>query len=441
MNMYQIIGKKRDKKKLTAEEIDYFVSDYTQDQIPDYQASALLMAIFLNGMDEDETYHLTLSMMKSGQVLDLSSLPGVKVDKHSTGGVGDKVSLILAPLVASCGVKVPMISGRGLGHTGGTLDKLDSIPGFRADLTLTRFKKILSEIGVCMIGQTQEIAPADRKLYALRDVTVTVNSIPLIVSSIMSKKLAEGANAFVFDVKVGSGAFMQKTADAVLLAKNLIRIAARFNKKAVALLTDMNEPLGQAVGNSIEMIEAIQSLKGKAPKDVMDVTLTLGSHMLVLGKKAKNLKEAGKKLSLALETGQALAKFREMIQKQGGNPRVLDDYRLLPWAKHKLTVYAHKSGYVHSIDTMKIGLSAIRLGAGRERIDSRIDPGVGFLIQKKVGDFVDRNEPLAIIFAGNAHQVKLASDEIKQAYLIRKNKVKKLKKIICLVDHGGIVKS
>ena len=430
MNMYEIIGKKRDKKKLTAEEIEYFVSGYSNDKIPDYQASALLMAIFLNGMDEDETFHLTLSMMKSGKVLDLSFIPGMKVDKHSTGGVGDKVSLILAPLVASCGVKVPMISGRGLGHTGGTLDKLESIPGFRTDLPLTKFKRILSEIGVCMIGQTKEIAPADRKLYALRDVTATVNSIPLIASSIMSKKLAEGADAFVFDVKVGNGAFMQKKEDAILLAKNLIHLAARFNKKAVALLTDMNEPLGEAVGNSIEVIEAIQALKGKAPSDLMEVTLTLGTQMLVLGKKAKDIKEAGKRLRLALKTGHALAKFKEMITKQGGNPKAVDDYRLLPWAKHKLIVYAPKSGYVQSIDTMKIGLSAVKLGAGREKLDSRVDPGVGFLIQKKVGDFVSRNTPLAVIFANHAKQGKLASQEIEQAYLIVKGKVEKLNKII-----------
>ncbi len=434
MNMYEIIGKKRDSKKLTPEEIEYFVSGYTQGQIPDYQASALLMAIFLNGMDHEETFNLTRSMMKSGKVLDLSFIPGVKVDKHSTGGVGDKVSLILAPLVASCGVKVPMISGRGLGHTGGTLDKLESIPGFRTNLPLTRFSKILSDIGVCMIGQTKEIAPADRKLYALRDVTATVNCIPLIASSIMSKKLAEGADAFVFDVKAGNGAFMQKTEDAIILARSLIQIAARFNKKAAALITDMNEPLGEAVGNSIEMIEAIQALKGKAPADLTEVTLALGARMLILGKKAKNPKEAEKKLKRSIETGKALAKFKEMIQKQGGNPKVLDDYRLLPWAKHKLTVCSQETGYVQTIDTMKIGLSVVKLGAGREKMDSKIDSGVGFLIKKKVGDFVERNEPLAIIFANNLNQGKLASHEIIQSYRIGKGKVRKLKKILCLVN-------
>jgi len=435
--MYEIISKKRDKKKLTQEEIEYFVSGYTKDQIPDYQASALLMAIFLNGMDTEETFHLTLSMMKSGKVLDLSSVPGVKVDKHSTGGVGDKVSLILAPLVASCGVKVPMISGRGLGHTGGTLDKLESIPGFRTDLSLRRFRKILSDVGVCMIGQTKEIAPADRKMYALRDVTATVNCIPLIASSIMSKKIAEGADAFIFDVKVGNGAFMQEQDEAMLLAENLIQIAKRFKKKAVALITDMNEPLGEAVGNSIEVVEAIQALKGKAPSDLMKVTLALSAHMLILGKKAKNLKEAQKKLQKAIKNEQALQKFKEMIKRQGGNPKVLDDYRLLPWGRHKLVVNSDKDGYVQSIDTRRIGLCAVKLGAGREKMHSPIDPGVGFLIRKKVGDTVKKGETLVLVFANNINKGKLAGKEIKEAYRIGKRKTSRLKKILLFVDEKG----
>ena len=309
MQISEIISKKRDRKKLTQEEIDYFVSGYTAGQIPDYQASALLMAIFLNGMHDEETFHLTQSMMNSGTVLDLKSIRGAKVDKHSTGGVGDKVSLILAPLVAACGVKIPMISGRGLGHTGGTLDKLESIPGFRTDFPLKRFVANLKEVGVCMIGQTKEIAPADRKLYALRDVTATVNSIPLIASSIMSKKLAEGADAFVFDVKVGNGAFMQKRSEALLLARTLIRIARRFKKKAVALITDMNEPLGETVGNSIEVVETIHALKGKAPRDLMDVTQALAQRMLILGKKAKTAKEAESKLKRAMESGKAFVTY------------------------------------------------------------------------------------------------------------------------------------
>jgi len=440
MQMYEIIGKKRDKKRLAQEEIEYFVSAYTKGQIPDYQASALLMAIFLNGMDAEETFHLTYSMMNSGKVLDLSSVPGIKVDKHSTGGVGDKVSLILAPLVASCGVKVPMLSGRGLGHTGGTLDKLESIPGFRTDLSLRKFTRILSEIGVCVIGQTKEIAPADRKMYALRDVTATVNSIPLIASSIMSKKLAEGADAFVFDVKVGNGAFMQKQDEAVLLAKNLIQIAKRFKKKAVALLTDMNEPLGEMVGNSIEVVEAIHALKGRAPCDLMEVTMALGARMLVLGKKTKTLGEAEKKLKRAIESGKAIDKFAEMAKKQGGNPKVIYDFGVLPWAKYKLLVNSDSQGFVQSVDTRKIGLCAVKLGAGREKMDSLIDPGVGMLIKKKVGDSVRKSEPLAVVFANNLQKAVQASQEIKQAYQIKRSKRNSLKKVLLIVDEKGVRK-
>ena len=438
MNMYEIISKKRDGHRLAPDEIDHFVSGYTQGLIPDYQASALLMAIFLNGMEDEETFHLTRSMMNSGQVLNLKSVPGIKVDKHSTGGVGDKVSLILAPLVAACGVKVPMISGRGLGHTGGTLDKLESIPGFRTDLSLKSFVSNLKEIDVCMIGQTAEIAPADKKLYALRDVTATVNSIPLIASSIMSKKLAEGADVFVFDVKVGNGAFMSSRKDATLLAKTLIRIAGRFKKKAVALITDMNEPLGETVGNSIEVIEAIHALKGRAPKDLMDVTLALSARMLLLAKKAKNPKEAEAKLIEAIRTGKALSKFQEMVKKQGGNPNVVNDFGLLPWAKFKLLVTAKSEGYVHSIDTRRIGLCAVMLGAGREKLDSPIDPGAGLLIKKKVGDAVCEGDALAVIYANNLKKAREASGEIRKAYQISKTRPSRLERILQVVDQKGI---
>jgi len=438
MQMYEIISKKRDKKRLSGEEIEYFVSGYTKGTIPDYQMSALLMAIFLNGMDTEETFNLTSSMMRSGEVVDLGSIPGAKVDKHSTGGVGDKVSLILAPLVSSCGVTVPMISGRGLGHTGGTLDKLESVPGFKTNLSLKKFLKNLSDIGLCMIGQTKEIAPADRKLYALRDVIGTVNSIPLIASSIMSKKLSEGADALVFDVKVGNGAFMQKEDEAILLAKNLIQIAKKFKRKALALITDMNEPLGEAVGNSIEVIEAIQALKGKWPEGLMKVTFPLGAYMLILGRKAKNLKVAKEKLEEAIKSGKALDKFKQMLKRQGGNPKVVDDYRLLPWAKHKITVESDQTGYVKSINTFKIGLSAQRLGAGRERLDSKIDSGVGFLIKKKVGDRVKKGENLAVVFCNDLKKGKWAKQEIKRAYQIGRGTTKKLKKILYLVDERGI---
>jgi pyrimidine-nucleoside phosphorylase len=438
LNVYELISKKRDKKKLSQEEIEYFVSGYNKGTIPDYQASALLMAIFLNGMDTEETFNLTLSMMKSGKVLDLSSIGGPKADKHSTGGVGDKVSLILAPLVASCGLTIPMISGRGLGHTGGTLDKLESIPGFRTDLSWRKFSRNLSDIGVCIIGQTNEIAPADRKIYALRDVTGTVNSIPLITASILSKKLAEGADTLVFDVKVGNGAFMQKEDEAILLAKNLVRTAKRFKKKAIALITDMNEPLGEAVGNSIEVIEAIQTLKGKAPEDLMKVTFALGAYMLIFAGKAKNFKNAKEELEKAIKSGNALNKFRQMVKKQGGNPKVVDDYRFLPWAKHKITVESDQTGYVKSIDTLRIGLLAVKLGAGRERLDNQIDPGVGFLIKKKVGDKVKKGENLAVIFSNDLKKGKLARQEIKEAYQVSKRRTQRLQKILYLLDEKGI---
>ena len=441
MQIYEIISRKRDKGKLTQEEIDYFVSGYSQGQIPDYQASALLMAIFLNGMDPEETFHLTEAMMNSGTLLDLKSIRGAKVDKHSTGGVGDKVSLILAPLVAACGVKVPMISGRGLGHTGGTLDKLESIPGFRTDLPLKRFVTNLKEVGVCMIGQTKEIAPADRKLYALRDVTATVNSIPLIASSIMSKKLAEGADAFVFDVKVGNGAFMQKRREALLLATTLIRIARRFKKKAVALITDMNEPLGETVGNSIEVVETIHALKGKAPRDLLDVTMALAQRMLILGKKARTAKEAESKLNKAMDSGRAIDKFAEMVKKQGGNPKVIYDFGLLPWAKFRMLVNSDRKGYVQSIDTRGIGLCAVGLGAGREKLDSPIDRGAGMLIKKKVGDSVGKGEALAIVFANNLKKARQASQEIREAYTITKRKTRRLKKVVSIVDERGVRKS
>jgi pyrimidine-nucleoside phosphorylase len=440
MHIYEIISRKRDKKKLTSDEIEYFVSGYTKGTIPDYQMSALLMAIFLNGMDAEETFGLTLSMMRSGKVMDLSFIPGTKVDKHSTGGVGDKVSLILAPMIASCGIIVPMISGRGLGHTGGTLDKLESIPGFKTNLSLKKFVRNLSEIGVSVIGQTDEIAPADKKIYALRDVTGTVNSIPLISASIMSKKLAEGTDALVFDVKLGNGAFMQKEDEAVLLAKNLIQIANRFKKKAVALITDMNEPLGEAAGNSIELIEAIQALKGRAPEDLMKVTFALGTCMLILGRKVKNRKEAERKLEEAIKSGKALDKFKQMVKMQGGNPKAVDDYRLLPWAKHKITVESDQTGYVKSINTLRIGLSAVKLGAGRERLDSKIDFGVGFLIKKKVGDQIKKGENLAVIFCNDLRRGELAKQEIKQAYQISKKRTNRLKKVLYLIDEKGIKK-
>lgn len=430
MRAYDVICKKRDKGKLTQEEIEFFISGFTGNKIPDYQMSALLMAIFLNGMDPEEISNLTLSMMRSGQVLDLSSIPGIKVDKHSTGGVGDKVSLILAPLVAACGVKVPMISGRGLGHTGGTLDKLESIPGFRTHLTQDEFKRNISEIGVCIMGQTEEIAPADKKIYALRDVTGMVDSIPLIVSSILSKKLASGVDAIVFDVKCGNGAFMQTEEKAKELAEALMVVGKKMKREVVSLITDMNEPLGEAVGNSLEVIESIEALKGKGPDDLMEVTLALGAEMLILGRKAESPKEAAGKLTQAIESGAALNKFEQMVKKQGGNPDVIHNYDILPKAKCKIEVKAGKSGYVKSIQTKQIGSAACMLGAGRQKADDEIDPAVGFLMKKKVGQYVRKNELMADVFCSNTSRGEAAADKIKGSYRISARKPRRLKRIL-----------
>jgi pyrimidine-nucleoside phosphorylase len=430
MRAYDIICKKKDKGKLTEEEIEFLISGYTSNKIPDYQMSAFLMAIFLNGMGYRETYDLTLSMMRSGEVLDLSSIPGIKVDKHSTGGVGDKVSLVLAPLVAACGVKVPMISGRGLGHTGGTLDKLESIPGFKTNLTLNKFKRNLSKIGVCIMGQTEKIAPADKKIYALRDVTGTIDSLPLIVSSILSKKLASGVDAVVFDVKCGNGAFMQTEEKAKKLAKALVQVGKKMKKKMVALITDMNEPLGEAVGNSLEVIESIEALKGRGPEDLMEVTLALGSQMLILSKKAKSLKEAEKKLLEAIRSKAGLKKFEQMIGLQGGNPDVIHNYDLMPRAKFKIEVESDREGYVKSIQTKEIGLACCRLGAGRNKVDDEIDPAVGFLMKKKKGDYVKKKEPIAFVFADEIAEGRIAGKEIKNSYKISKKKIRKSKKIL-----------
>jgi len=440
MRVYDIISKKRDGEKLSKEEIDFFIDGYTKEKIPDYQMSAFLMAIFLNGMDIDETANLTLSMMRTGKTLDLSSVPQIKVDKHSTGGVGDKVSLILAPLVASCGLCVPMLSGRGLGYTGGTLDKLESISGFKTSFSLEKFEKNLKEIGVCIIGQTEDIAPADKKIYALRDVTATVDSIPLITSSILSKKLTEGADVVVFDVKVGNGAFMKDEKRAISLAQTLIQVGKRLKKKMVALITDMNEPLGEAVGNSLEVIESIEALKGNFQKDLREVTLALGSCMLILGKRVKRFEKAKEILNQAIKDGKALNKFRQMIERQGGDKKVIDNYDLLPKAQFEILVKSPKSGYVRSVDTKKIGFSAVELGAGREKIGDEIDPAVGFLIKKKVGDYVKKGDVIAKVLANDKNKAEVAKEKILSAYEISRTKSKRLKKTLYLVDEKGVTR-
>jgi pyrimidine-nucleoside phosphorylase len=395
LNPVLTIQKKRDGHQLSKVEIETFISTYVGGGVADYQMSALLMAMFLRGMSEAETVALMEAMLHSGRVLSLKGVRGPKVDKHSTGGVGDKVSICLAPLVAACGVRVPMISGRGLGHTGGTLDKLAAIPGFRTDLDAESFERIVRDTGACMIGQTAEIAPADKQIYALRDVTATVESIPLIVASILSKKLAEGIDGLVLDVKVGRGAFMQDRPSAWELAQKLVRVGTRAGKRISALITDMSAPLGRCVGNSLETREALDLLAGQASPDLLECTLALGEEMLLLGRVSKNRATARKRLTKALLDGSAAKVMERMIRAQGGDGDVVHDRALLPRAPLELEVLAPSTGYVGSIDAREIGLAAVALGAGRTRADQPVDPAVGIELLAKPGDPVKKGAPLA----------------------------------------------
>lgn len=396
-----VLRRKRDGQALSDDEIRDFLAAYTRGDVPDYQMSALAMAIFFRGLDARELAAWTHAMLHSGDVLDLSDIPGRKVDKHSTGGVGDKISLPLAPLVAACGVKVPMISGRGLGHTGGTLDKLESIPGFRVDLDVERYRTLVRDVGACLIGQTARLAPADKKLYALRDVTSTVESIPLISSSIMSKKLAEGIDALVLDVKFGSGAFMREFEKAELLARTMVGIGRSFGKDVVALLTDMDQPLGCAVGNALEVIESVEILQGKGPADVRELTLALGAEMLVLGHVAKDEAEARRKLEAAIADGSGLRKFEQLTEAQGGDPRALTDFSRLPTARRRIDVPAPRSGFIARLQTDEVGRAAMLLGAGRQRVDSVVDPAVGLVLQKRTGDAIQAGEPIATLYVND----------------------------------------
>ncbi|PYR19096.1 MAG: thymidine phosphorylase [Acidobacteria bacterium] len=388
MRAVDIIASKRDGRALSLEEIRYFVDGVTAGTLPDYQASALLMAVVLRGMTAEETAWLTDAMVHSGVRVDLGDIPGVKVDKHSTGGVGDKTSLILAPLAAACGVPVPMMSGRGLGHTGGTLDKLEAIPGFRVNLSLEEMKAALARAGFAMIGPTAEIAPADRKLYALRDVTGTVESIPLISASIMSKKIAEGIDALVLDVKTGSGAFMKTEADSRRLAESLVTIGKASGVKTEAIITAMDAPLGCAVGNAMEVIECLEVLKGRGPNDLIDVSVELTARMLVLGRVADDLAAADEQARRAIASGAGLERFRRIIEIQGGDPRVVDDYDRLPHVDDRHLVSACRDGYVASIDAELVGRASVALGAGRDRVEDAVDPAVGIRVIAKPGDAV-----------------------------------------------------
>lgn len=413
-----VIRRKRDGLELSRAEIEFLVSGYTRGEIPDYQVSAWLMAVVLRGMTRAETAALTDAMLRSGEVLDLSSLPSRKVDKHSTGGVGDKTSLVLAPVVAAAGIAVPMISGRGLGHTGGTLDKLESIPGFSVNLSIAEFRRVLETCGCAMIGQTAEIAPADRKLYALRDVTGTVESPYLICASIMSKKLAEGIDALLLDVKTGSGAFMKSESDAAFLAELMVETGERMGKRTAALITDMDQPLGNMIGNSLEVVEVIDVLRNNGPADLRELCLELAGWMLQMGGVAKTVAEGKQRSAELIASGNALDKFREMIELQGGNPRIVDNPRLLPQAQHTIEVTSSKAGYLSSMQCERIGTACVILGGGRERKEDSVDPAVGIILHRKVGDHVVTGEPIATIHYNSPARAEQAKRMIEASYEI-----------------------
>lgn len=423
MRMYDIIVKKRDGGELTAAEIAYIVTAYTAGNLPDYQMAALLMAIYFCGMSTRETTDLTLALAQSGRVMDLSQIKGVKVDKHSTGGVADTTTLVLAPLAASAGVPVAKMSGRGLGHTGGTIDKLASIPGFRVDLTPEEFIHTVNTVGLAIMGQTARLAPADGSIYALRDVTGTVESIPLIASSVMSKKIAAGADAIVLDVKYGGGAFMKDADRAEELARTMVAIGNDAGRKTVALVTNMDEPLGRAVGNALEVREAVDALQGKGPPRLKELCLLLGSHMVVMAGIVNTVEEALPLLTYKLEKGEALAAFRRMIKAQHGDDRIIDQPGLLPQAAHIIPVVAPISGYVQSIDTTRIGLCAMRLGAGRAAKDDVIDLAVGIMSEKRVGDYVNTQEPLAFIHANRLDGIEAITSSLLSCYRIGRETV------------------
>jgi pyrimidine-nucleoside phosphorylase len=425
-----VIRKKRDGVELSGNEIESLVNAYTRDDVPDYQVSAWLMAVVLRGMTRAETAALTDAMLRSGEVLDLSSLPAKKVDKHSTGGVGDKTSLVLAPLAAAAGVAVPMISGRGLGHTGGTLDKLEAIPGFNVNLPVAEFRRVLETCGCAMIGQTAEIAPADRKLYALRDVTGTVESPYLICASIMSKKLAEGIDALVLDVKTGSGAFMKSEKDAVFLAELMVETGERMGKQVVALITDMDQPLGNMIGNALEVVEVVQVLRGEGPEDLRQLCIELAGWMLHLGGVSDSVAEGKKQSEKLIASGRALDKFRQMVELQGGDPRTIDDPKKLPQAHSTMTISSRRNGYLASLQCEQIGAACVILGGGRERKEDSVDPTVGIVLHKKVGDVVSTGEPLATIYYNAENRGNRARQLLEESYQIADSPVREKRPLI-----------
>lgn len=434
MNILEIIEKKRENQELTKEEIEYFVNGYTEENITDYQAAALVMAIFINGMTKQETTNLSLAMAHSGEILDLSKLNKIIVDKHSTGGVGDKVSLVLLPLVASCGVAVAKMSGRGLGFTGGTVDKLESIPGYKTAIDVNKFVENVDKIGISMISQTLNLAPADKKLYSLRDAIACVESIPLIASSIMSKKIASGAQKIVLDVTVGSGAFMKNKKDAEKLAKEMISIGKLADRQTVCILTNMDEPLGYNIGNLLEVEEAVKALKGDMPEDLEEVVLELGAYMLKLAEIEQDIEKAKKLLIKNIRNGKAYKKFLELVKNQGGDTTYISDLENIPKAKYIEPVYSKNSGYVYKIDAKKVGKIACDLGAGRKKKEDKIDKLVGIELLKKVGSKVQKDEVIAYIHSDNYDNLDIAKKELLQTVKIRPEAVEKQKAIIKIIE-------
>ncbi len=425
MRMYDLILKKRQGNTLTKEEIQWMIREYTDGKIPDYQMSAMMMAVCFQGLDKEETYELTMAMAQSGEMLDLSGIEGVKVDKHSTGGVGDKTSLALTPIVASLGIPVAKMSGRGLGHTGGTIDKLESIPGFSTQLTDEQFEEQVNTIGVSIMGQTKDLAPADKLLYALRDVTATVDQISLIASSIMSKKLAAGADAILLDVKTGSGAFMKEESEAVKLAQEMVDVGKSAGRKMTAVITNMDEPLGMAVGNILEVKEAIDTLKGNGPKDFTELVETLASHMLILGGIAEKFDEALSMVRGAVRDGKALDKFKQFVSAQGGDTRYIDHPELFEQAHIIEEIRSEQDGFVERINAQEIGICSLILGGGRETKDSQIDPAVGLVFSKKVADPVKKGDLLATIYGNDEEKVKQAVKHFKENFHIAKDQPEK----------------
>lgn len=419
MRMCDIISKKRDAKELSTEEIQFFIDGYVSGEIPDYQMSALLMAIYFNGMTERETSDLTMCMAASGDMVDLSSISGVKVDKHSTGGVGDKTTLIISPIVAALGVKVAKMSGRGLGHTGGTIDKLEAIPGLRTDISRDEFFDIVNNVGVSVVGQSGNLVPADKKLYALRDVTGTIESMPLIASSVMSKKIAAGSDCIVLDVKVGSGAFMKTDEDAIELAKKMVSIGERVGRKTVALITDMDIPLGNAIGNSLEIMEVCSTLKGKGPEDLTDLCVMLAANMLYLAQKGDSIEACSEMVKKVIEDGRAFEKLKEMVEAQGGDVSVIEDSSNFSFAQVQHKIYARRGGFIFSMDTQKCGIASMVLGAGRETKESTIDYSAGIILHKKTGDKVKIGDCIATLHSKTMDKCILAQNIFEDAIVIK----------------------